>query len=162
MPRLLPKIISEDDAIKLINGARNPRRRVAYALGFYAGLRSAEIAALKPEDCDNTRHIIHIIQGKGCKDRNIVLMKELIPAIKHLPIGVSTRMMRFWIAEDSEKLIGRRISMHTLRHSCASWLLNEKRWSAFQVQTFLGHSDVKTTQIYAHVYPEDLVKLVYG
>ena len=107
-----------------------------------------------------------IKQAKGGKDRNIPIIKPLklneqtvLNSLKYLPVKCSVRGLQTVIKLYGKKALGKNIHFHTLRHSGATWLLNKKKWDIRQVQIFLGHSKLQTTEIYAHVSPQDLINL---
>jgi len=161
----IPETISEEELIKIIRDKevkKNKKKVLAYCLGFYEGLRVSEVAKLNKTDFEPNTKLLWIRQAKGSKDRKVPIMKEIIGLIRHLPINVSVRTLQRWIKQDAKRIIEKDIHFHTLRHSCATRLLNKKKWDVRQVQIFLGHSDIAVTQIYTHVNPQDLVNLVWG
>lgn len=166
MARRIPTTITEEEFVKLIRKVKKQHHRVAFILGFYQGMRVSEVVNLKPEDVKFTEHLIQIKQAKGNKDRHIPIVKPLlmgeqtvIRALKHLPVGCSVRALQISFNNYTEKVLGKKLNFHTLRHSGATWLLNKKKWDSRQVQQFLGHSKIATTMIYTHVSPKDLVNL---
>ena len=134
---------------------------------FYQCLRVSEVLKLRPEDYDPNTRLLHIKQAKGNKDRNIPISPELVRAIKILPLGSSNakdngiRALQIAIKKDGARILGKNIHHHTLRHSGATHYLNNKKWDIRQLQRFLGHTDIKVTQLYTHVNPEDLTKLMW-
>ena len=117
----------------------------------------------------NHEHLIKIKQAKGGKDRNIPIIKPLklnpksiLYALNKLPVGCKDRALQVAFKNKSKDILGRDLHFHTLRHSGASWLLNKKKWDIRQVQIFLGHSKIQTTEIYTHVSPQDLINLEWG
>ncbi|MFW6173739.1 MAG: tyrosine-type recombinase/integrase [Elusimicrobiota bacterium] len=166
MSRKIPEIINEEDLLKIIKKTKNKNHRLAFLLGFYQGLRVSEIVKLKPENIDKKSHVIKIKQSKGAKDRNIPIVKPIkatqktvLYALNYLPITVGVRALQIAFKKKAKEVLGKNLHFHTLRHSGATWLLNEKKWNLRQVQRFLGHSKVQTTQIYTHVSPQDLINL---
>lgn len=153
----LPDTITESDVLKMIKSTKNKKHRTAIMLGFYQGLRISEVVKLKPEDFKMERGLVHIIQGKGMKDRIIPILKEVRYCRKHLPLGIGARALQRAVNRISEKTLKSRIKFHTLRHSCATWLLDMGKDTRF-IQQFLGHSRIQTTQIYTHVNPKSLKK----
>ena len=122
-------------------------------LGFYQCLRVSEVVNLKQEHIDKSRGFIHVIAGKGNKDRDIPIMPELNSIIKYLPVDMTRQALHKAI---KKYFIG--MHFHTLRHSGATMYLNEKKISLRAIQQLLGHSRIDTTQIYTHVTPDDLKK----
>ena len=169
MKRKLPETISEEDMLRIVNAENNPRYKLDFLLGFYQCLRVSEVINLLPQNIDKNAHIIHIKKGKGEKDRDIVIVKPLkinpasyIYGLNKLPIGVKVRALQIEFKKKSKDTLNRNLHFHTLRHSGATWLLNKKRWDIRQVQRFLGHSKLQSTEIYTHVNPRDLVELEWG
>jgi len=140
---------------------------MVYLLAFYQCLRISEVLKLTREDYDPNTKLLHIKQGKGNKDRNIPIAPQLVRVVKFLPLGSSKakdngiRAIQYAIKKDGARVLGKDIHPHTLRHSGATHYLNAKRWDIRQLQRFLGHTDIKITQIYTHVNPEDLTKLMW-
>jgi integrase/recombinase XerD len=166
MSRTIPETISEEDLIKILNATKQNNHKLAYLLGFYQALRISEVVNLLPENIDKQQHIIKIKQGKGSKDRNIVIIKPLklketavLSALNKLPVGIKINALQKSFKKIAKAVLGKDLHFHTLRHSGATWLLNKKKWDIRQVQQFLGHSKLQTTEIYCHVSPQDLVEL---
>lgn len=163
----IPNAITEEELIKIVSYKKvKDNHRLAFLLGFYQALRVSEVVKLKPDDVDKQQHLIHIRQAKGSKDRNIPIIKPLKIkettiqyALNKLPVGCGIRALEIAIKRYGKEILGKDIHFHTLRHSGATWLLNKKRWDIRQVQRFLGHSKIQTTEIYTHVNPQDLVEL---
>lgn len=160
--RKIPETITEEELLKIVAATKKKKDKLAYMLGFYEGMRISEVVNLKPENIDKGRKLIMIKEAKGNKDRNIPIMKEIYNGLKHLPIGVKIRAIQTSFKKKAKEVLGKNLYFHTLRHSGATWLLNVKHWSTREVQVFLGHSKVQTTEIYTHVNPENLVDRVWG
>lgn len=164
MKTRIPETIKEEELLKIVNDKElkdKPKKRLAYLLGFYNCLRISEIIKLKPEDFTPNDKLLHIKEAKGNKDRNIPIAPEVAKLIKHLPYGKGIRGLQKAFAKDSLRILGKRHHMHTLRHSGATYYLNEKHWDIRQLQVFLGHSNIAMTQRYTHVNPEALTKIMY-
>lgn len=166
MARNIPATITEQELIAILKATTKPKKRLAYMLGFYQALRVSEVAKLQPGDIDINKHTFFIRQGKGNKDRVIPIVKPLllkertiISYLQHLPIETTTRALQISFKRIAKKVLGKDLHFHTLRHSGATWLLNKKKWDIRQVQVFLGHSKLQTTEIYTHVTPTDLIAL---
>lgn len=160
-PKKLPETISEIDFIKLINNTKAKHHRLAYLLGFYQAMRVSEVVNLKPEDIDEGQKIIRIKNAKGSKDRNIPIAPQVWKGLKILPIKCGVRALEISFKKIAKKTLNRDLHFHSLRHSGATYYLNDKKWDSRQVQVFLGHSSLQTTQIYTHVKPQDLVNLMW-
>jgi len=149
--RKLPKTISEKEFTDIIKTVKNKKIRLAFVLGFYQCLRISEVINLKEENIDKDRGFIHIKAGKGNKDRDIPIMLPVKQGLKHLPMNIGIRALqkqikKYWLD----------IHFHTLRHSGATFYLNEKKIDIRIIQQLLGHSRLDTTQIYTHVNPTQL------
>ncbi len=157
MSRKIPETITEKEFLVLLGKTTNKKKKLAYSLGFYQGLRISEVIKLQKENIDYGRKLILIKQAKGNKDRNIPIMPQMMIGLKHLPVGGGVRALQMSFKKISLMVLNKDLHFHCLRHSCATWLLNEKKWDLRYVQRFLGHSRVDTTMIYTHVNPTDLV-----
>ena len=160
--RKIPETITEKELQELIKKVKFNHQKLAYALGFYQCMRVSEVVNLKPEHIDYGRKLIMIKQAKGKKDRNIPIAPEVLRGLKFLPIQVGVRALQYSFSKYSQEVLNRHLNFHTLRHSGATHYLNVKKWSTRQVQVFLGHSRLDTTQIYTHVNPEDLVNIMWN
>lgn len=167
----IPEVITEEELFKILNDEKvrnNKKHSVSYLLCFYQALRVSEVVKLTPEDYNPENKLIHIRQAKGSKDRKIPINPKCVKAIKYLPVGSSNakdkgvRALQYAIKKDSKRILGKDIHPHTLRHSGATYYLNVKKWDTRQLQRFLGHTNIKITQLYLHVNPEDLTKLMWN
>jgi len=164
--RKIPETIQEEEIVKILQATKNPQHRSAFYLGFYQCLRVSEVIHLKQEDIDKQQHLIKVKQAKGNKDRHIPIIKPKIlsqatifKALNQIPIKIGKRAVQYAFKKKAQEVLNKDIHFHTLRHSGATWLLNKKKWDIRQVQRFLGHSKISTTEIYTHVSPEDLINL---
>ena len=169
MTRKIPNTITEQELITILKRVTKPKKRLAYMLAFYQCMRVSEVIMLSPDRVLLSQHLIQIKEGKGKKDRHIPIVKpillkdnEINKALKHLPIKTTVRALQISFKLIANKVLGKDLHFHTLRHSGATWLLNKKRWDIRQVQQFLGHSKIQTTEIYTHVTPQDLIDLEWG
>jgi integrase/recombinase XerD len=149
--RILPKTISEKEFIEGLKLVKKPYLKVAFMLGFYECLRVSEVVKLRSQDIDKDRGFIHVLAGKGNKDRDVPIMKPLASSLRFLPIPVGIRALqksvnKYWPG----------LHFHSLRHSGATYYLNVRKVGLRQIQQLLGHSRLDTTQIYTHVTPEGL------
>ncbi|HEY8877352.1 MAG TPA: site-specific integrase, partial [Roseateles sp.] len=173
-PRPLPVVLSCDEVARLIAAAPNPKYQAALSVAYGAGLRAAEVCALKVTDIDGERMTLRVEQGKGRKDRYALLSPVLLERLrawwrawwrvgraqgKMLPGGwlfpglnpmdpLSTRQLNraIHLAADAAH-IDKRVSMHTLRHSFATHLL-EQKVDIRVIQVLLGHKRLETTALY--------------
>jgi len=162
MSRKIPVTITAQEFEKIAKAEKNKKKKLAYALGFYQGMRISEIVKLKKTDIDYQRRLINIKEAKGKKDRTIPIAPECLRGLKHLPINFSVRTLQRNFKHLSLKVLNKDLHFHTLRHSGATYYLSVKKWNLRQVQFFLGHSDVSTTQIYTHVNPTEMINLMWG
>lgn len=158
--RKIPTTITEEEFLKLLKDVRMKHHQLAFCLGFYQCMRVSEVVKLKPEDVDIQRHIIMIKEGKGMKDRNIPINPKIIRILKHLPVDCGARALQIALRRKGKQILNKDLKFHSLRHSGATYYLNQQKWDIRHVQQFLGHSKLDTTQIYTHVSPKDLSKLM--
>lgn len=163
----LPTVLSQKECKELFKAPRLLKHRFLLAFAYSAGLRMNELRLLKIADVDIHRKQIHIKQGKGKKDRYVVLshfiaqklqsyLDECKPQVYLFegqtpfePMG--ERSIQYVINEALQKtVIKKQASMHTLRHSFATHLL-EDGVNIQSIQQALGHSDMRTTMVYLHV-----------
>lgn len=172
-PRTLPNVLSVQEVKRLIDGCTSPKYRAALSVAYGAGLRISEVVNLKVTDIDSKRMVINVVQGKGNKDRVAKLSPVLLASLRdwyryaqshnlmlkggwlfpgQQPYNpMSTRQLsRGCIAAAKDAGIEKRVSMHTLRHSFATHLL-EAKVDIRVIQAMLGHSALKTTALYAQV-----------
>jgi len=162
MSRKLPETINEKEIIEILKATKKKHHQIAFALGFYQAMRVSEVVNLKQEDVDYGQKIIRIKQAKGNKDRNIPIAPEVINGLrKHIPIKIKVRALQTAFKKKAQEVLKRNLHFHTLRHSGASHYLNVRKWNLRQVQVFLGHSKLDTTQIYTHVKPQDLINKMW-
>jgi site-specific recombinase XerD len=162
----LPEVLSKDEIIKMLSHLKNPKHHCIISLLYGSGLRVGEVVRIKMKDLDLERMVLLVRQGKGKKDRFTILpesLKDILnkqrkikssndylftnPNNKHL----SEASVQKIVAKTARGVgINRVVSPHTLRHSFATHLL-ENGTDMRYVQELLGHSDIRTTQIYTHV-----------
>ncbi len=170
----IPTVLTKEEVKQLLNNTHNPKHRLLVELLYASGLRVSEAVKLRVTDLDQKEHMGYVREGKGKKDRNIILSKEfvknlqeyltkrkeesdyLFPSYKdHL----TTRMAQK-IVNDAAKQAGikKRVFCHALRSSFATHLL-EAGTDIRVIQELLGHSDISTTQRYTQVSREQLKKV---
>ncbi|MDR5777516.1 MULTISPECIES: tyrosine-type recombinase/integrase [unclassified Caballeronia] len=173
LPRTLPVILSREEVGRLIAAATNLKHQTALALAYGTGLSASEVTALKVGDIDSERMTLRVEQGKGQKDRYAMLSPILLERLrvwwrvaraqgKMLDGGwlfpglnptepLSTRQLNRAVHAAAEAAgIDKRVSMHTLRHSFATHLL-EQKVDIRVIQVMLGHKKLETTALYAQV-----------
>lgn len=163
----LPVVLSKQECKELFKAPRWLKHRYLLAFAYGGGLRMSELRLLKISDVDLDRQLIHIRCGKGKKDRYVTLSNYLAKTFTHYlqevkpqvylfegqspsePMG--ERSIQYVINEALQKTtIKKQVSMHTLRHSFATHLL-EDGVNIQSIQKALGHSDMRTTMVYLHV-----------
>jgi site-specific recombinase XerD len=174
-PRRLPTVLSVQEVGRMIDvAARCPRDKALLMTTYGAGLRVSEAVALKAQDIDSPRMLIHVRLGKGKKDRMVKLSAALLTALREAwrsrpqgagktradclfpgrrnPAQPIDRMTAFRIVTRAAKRAGitRRVGPHTLRHSHATHLL-EAGADLHTIQLLLGHAHLKTTTLYLHL-----------
>lgn len=183
VPRTLPVVLSREEVARLIAATRNLKHQTALSVAYGAGLRASEVIALKVGDVDSQRMTLRVERGKGRKDRYAMLSPVLLERLrawwrvghaqgKILRGGwlfpgldpmdpLTTRQLNRCIHAAAQAAgINKRVSMHTLRHSFATHLL-EQKVDIRVIQVLLGHKKLETTSIYAHV-ATDLLRSVIG
>jgi len=166
-PRKLPVVLSLDEVVRLLDAAPGLKYKAALSVAYGAGLRANEVVSLKVSDIDSKRMVIRVEQGKGGKDRYVMLSPHLLDLLRTWwkaarPRGwlfpgrapaqpMTTRQLnRACHAAAQMAEINKRVSLHTLRHSFATHLL-EQKVDVRIVQVLLGHSKLDTTALYTHV-----------
>lgn len=167
MSKKLPETITEEEFHALIKATLKDHHRLAFSMAFYQGMRISECIKLEVSNIDFGQKLIRIKQGKGDKDRNIPIMPEFLPTLKRnkdlLPLKIGHRALEIAFKATLKRAgIEKDLHFHNLRHSCATWLLNVKKWDVRLVQQFLGHSRLDTTQIYTIVTPQNLLEQAWG
>ena len=180
--RTLPVVLSRDEAARLIAATRNLKHQTALSVAYGAGLRASEVIALKVGDVDSQRMTLRIEQGKGRKDRYAMLPSLLLERLRTWwrvaraqgkmleggwlfpgmdPIeSLTTRQLNRAVhAAALAAGIDKRVSMHTLRHSFATHLL-EQKVDIRVIQVLLGHKKLETTALYAQVATDLLREVI--
>jgi integrase/recombinase XerD len=165
--RKLPVVLSLEEIRNLFDGLGNIKHRTMLMLVYSAGLRVGEVVHLKIADIDSTRKMIHIKGGKGRKDRYSILSDVLIEVLREYWKVYKPKDWLFegqkegkaYSVRSAEKVfedavrkagIKKEVSIHSLRHAFATHLLEQGTDIRF-IQELLGHSSVRTTEIYTHV-----------
>ncbi len=166
-PRKLPVVLSPEEVARLLDAAPGLKYKAALSVAYGAGLRASEVVSLKIADIDSTRMVIRVEQGKGRKDRYVMLSPHLLPLLRAYwaasrprgwlfpgqnPVNpLTTRQLNRACHGAAEAAgIDKRVSLHTLRHSFATHLL-EQKVDVRVIQLLLGHKKLETTALYAQV-----------
>ena len=166
-PRKLPVVLSPEEVARLLDAAPGLKYKAALSVAYGAGLRASEVISLKIGDIDSERMVIRVEQGKGRKDRYVMLSPHLLALLRAWwkaarPQGwlfpgrdrvqpMTTRQLnRACHAAAQMAEINKRVSLHTLRHSFATHLL-EQNIDVRVIQVLLGHAKLDTTALYTRV-----------
>ncbi|MFA4871437.1 MAG: site-specific integrase [Pedobacter sp.] len=171
----LPLILSRDEVQKILSALTNIKHRALLTITYSAGLRVGEARCLKISDIDSSRMLVRVEQAKGHKDRYTVLSPK---ALELLRVYWKLYKPKYWLFENKDRHpvpestaqqifknalektgIKKKASIHTLRHSFATHML-EQGISLPIIQQLLGHKSLKTTSGYLHVqqYSIDAVR----
>ena len=172
--KYLSIILSTDEVENIINATRNLKHKVLLSIIYSAGLRIGEALSLELNNIDSARMLIRISQAKGNKDRYVPLSKKLIFYLReyfkiyrpHLFLfegrfgGKYTQSSSRMVLKRAQQIAGinKRVTLHILRHSYATHLLEGGTDIRF-IQELLGHNSPKTTMIYTHVATKDLLEI---
>lgn len=170
-PRKLPTVLSPEEVARLIDSARNLMHRTMLMTLYATGLRRAELCHLKVSDIDSERMVIHVHQGKGSRDRDVLLTPKLLDTLREYWRWMKPKTYLFpgmvdnWRADVpiTEKIvwdavahaakqagIKKHVSPHTLRHSFATHML-EAGADLRTIQVLLGHSKLEHSTVYLHL-----------
>lgn len=168
----LPVVLSINEVEKLIAVTSNIKHRALLALAYSSGLRRQEAQMIKPADIDSARMQVHIVQGKGNKDRRSILSQKALELLRTYyrierpktflfeaqgkkGTHLSETTLCNIVKQNALKAgIKKKVSFHTLRHCFATHLL-EKGINIRLIQEFMGHVSIKTTSIYMHLVNTD-------
>jgi len=165
-PKQLPNVLSEEEVKRLLEQVSNLKHRCILMVVYSAGLRLSEVVSLRIEDIDSQRMQIFVKAAKGKKDRYTLLSKKVLLLLRTYfkeyrptyylfegqhggPYGKRSVQQIFNRAYQKSH-IQKKATLHTLRHSFATHLL-ENGVSLRYIQQLLGHESSKTTEIYTHI-----------
>jgi site-specific recombinase XerD len=172
-PRRLPVVLSPEEVARLLASATNIKQKVVLSLTYATGLRASEVVSLKLTDIDSERMVIRVEQGKGKKDRYVILSPNLLELLRewwrvarqkggmppdqpwlfpgycgqHMSARQLHRLVRMAATRAG---ITKRVGVHTLRHCFATHLLEQKT-DIRVIQVLLGHKKLDTTALYTRV-----------
>lgn len=170
-PHKLPVVLSQEEVLAFFDNVPSLKYRAALMVCYGAGLRISEAVALKVSDIDSERGLLRVEQGKGHKDRYAMLSPRLLDVLRRYyratrPQGcylfpswrkeqhLCTTSLQLACREAALRAgIAKRVTVHTLRHSFATHLL-ENGTDIRIIQVLLGHSRIDTTARYAAVSPQ--------
>ena len=163
----LPVVFSKEEIFNIIEHTRNLKHRSIIVVAYSSGLRLDEVRQVKLTDIDSSRMQIRVSNGKGNKSRYTILSKQVLELLREYwryyrpksylfegrqkgePISQRT-IQEFFHQRMTAAGIRKPASFHTLRHSFATYLL-EQGTNLRIIQTLLGHTSIKTTTIYTHL-----------
>ena len=166
----LPAVLSREEVERLLKSVANLKMRTAFITIYAAGLRVSELVALTAGDIDSARMVINIRQGKGGKDRTVMLSEQLLAILRDYwkrtrpshwlfpgpnPLQpVTARTLQRACREAAQAAgLDKLVTVHTLRHSFATHLL-EQRVDIRLIQGLLGHRNINSTTRYTRVAVE--------
>lgn len=177
-PQKLPAILSREEVTRLLEATTTLRHRVLLMITYGGGLRVSEAVHLRHDDLDRSRQLIHVVHGKGQKDRYTLLPRCVLEPVDRYravygrssdwmfpqreraerPLDPSCAQKVYYAAKDRAGItkVG---GIHALRHAFATHLL-EAGCDLPTLQRLLGHGDIKTTMRYLHVTPRTLAERV--
>jgi len=170
----LPVVLSKSEISRLISVTDNLKHKAVLVTIYSLGLRAGEMLNLKVIDLDGDRNVVNIYNAKGKKDRQLmfpqnlkVLLREYFKAYKpkeYLFEGQGkmqySRSSALKVLKRNARKAGikKQVTLHTLRHSFATHLL-EDGTDVRIIQKLLGHNSIKTTMIYTHVANHQLIQI---
>jgi len=171
----LPVILSQEEVARILSSVDNIKHKALLVLVYSGGLRVGEVVKLKPKDVDSSRMLIHIKESKGRKDRYTMLSETALEVLRQYwreyrpqkwvfegakaDRYISIRTVQKILEHACKKAeIKKDISVHTLRHSFATHLL-ESGTDLRYIQEILGHKNSKTTEIYTHVSTKSIGRI---
>ena len=162
----LPVVLNQEEVKQLLKCIDNIKHRALVMLVYSSGLRLSEIVGLKIKDLDSVQMQIRVQQGKGKKDRVTILSERVLEILRRYfqqyqpkewlfegaDGGQYSKRSAQQIVKDAARKAGikKKISIHTLRHSFGTHLL-ESGTNLRYIQSLLGHESIKTTEIYTHI-----------
>jgi integrase/recombinase XerD len=168
-PKRLPVVLSLEEVTRFFAAIIGVKHRAILMTAYAAGLRISEVVALRVDDIDSKRMVLRVRQGKGRRDRNVMLSPRLLTLLREYwkiarptdrlfpgqvegqPLTVGS-VHRICVQAARAAGLDKHVTVHTLRHSFATHLL-EAGTNIRTVQVLLGHRNIKTTAVYTHVSP---------
>jgi site-specific recombinase XerD len=174
--RPLPTVLSEAEMVRLLGAPMSRKMRTVLMTLYSAALRLREGTHLRPEDLDTATMSIRIRQPKGGRDRTVMLSRQLLVELREywrayrpgpwLFYGQSKerplcdKSVQRAVRQAAERTgLRKRVTPHTLRHSCATHLL-DRGTSVRYIQELLGHKSLQTTLRYTRVLPQAVAEIV--
>ncbi len=162
----LPSVLTTEAIVKMVNCTVNLKHRALIELLYSSGIRLTESVDLRLGDIDGKNLLVHIVQGKGGKERYTIISAHALQTLRDYYIRYRPQQYLFegwkhkqYSPRSVEKVVGsaakragiiKNVTPHTLRHSFATHLL-EQNINLYTIQKLLGHASIKTTTVYTHV-----------
>ena len=173
-PRKLPVILSADEVVRFLEAVPSLKTRTALTTAYAVGLRASEAVSLKVADIDSSRMLIQVRHGKGAKHRTVMLSPQLLAILRTYWRLARPREWLFPGRDESKPIdvqvlhaacrsatkaagLAKRVTVHTLRHSFATHLL-ESGVDIRIIQVLLGHNSLSTTARYTQVATTTIAK----
>lgn len=177
--KVLPAVLTKEEVMLIFEKIENPKHRLMMLLTYGAGLRISETCTLKWGDILVDEYKIHIKSAKGKKDRIVMLPGSIVSYLKHYrevqvrsgtrdyvfsgqqmgePYSTSSMQQIMRRAVQASR-INKQATVHTLRHSFATHLL-EGGTDIRYIQSLLGHSSIKTTMVYTHITSGKMARII--
>jgi site-specific recombinase XerD len=170
VPIKLPEVLSGSEVSRLLDALHSLKPQLVVMVAYGTGMRVSEACNLSVEDIDSSRGMIHIRQGKGKKDREVMLPETLLLCLREYCRKIKPGKGKTWLfpgrkpgrpisangvrgamkKATQEAKIVKRATPHTLRHTFATHLM-ETGTDIRVIQELLGHNSIRTTQRYTHV-----------
>ncbi|GAB4301390.1 MAG: site-specific integrase [Ignavibacteriaceae bacterium] len=173
-PNSLPNILTVEEVREIINSITNLKHRAIISTIYSCGLRISEAMNLKIKDIDSSAMTVKIVNAKGRNDRIVMLSEKLLSLLREYFKEYKPKVYLFegqkgekyssrsiqQIFNNAVKKVGikKKVTVHSLRHSFASHLLDNGTDIRF-IQELLGHKHLSTTQIYTHINPVSVKKI---
>lgn len=169
-PQRIPELLTRSEVCQILGACKNPKHRMMLQVTYSCGLRVSELVALKVRDIDGERGLLRIEQGKGAKDRMVILAPGILNALRqywshwhprhwlfphphqpliHLNASAPQRAFKQAKMRSGVQKTG---GIHSLRHAYATHQL-EHGLPVHELQRLLGHSDLRSTLHYVHWVP---------
>lgn len=167
----IPQLLGREEVARLLDACSNPKHRMLLETCYGCGLRVSELVALRVRDIDGERRLLRVEQGKGAKDRQVLIAPALLDGLRRYwreqrpvdwlfpsardrthPISVATAQKVYGHAKRRggvDKVGG----IHALRHAYATHQL-ERGLPVHQLQRLLGHQNLQSTLRYVHWVPD--------
>tara|TARA_R110002020_G_scaffold96083_3_gene230405 strand:+ start:1827 stop:3191 length:1365 start_codon:yes stop_codon:yes gene_type:complete len=180
LEQTLPTVCSEEEIQQILSGIKNIKHKAILSTIYSAGLRISELINLPINAIDSDRMQIHVEKAKGNKDRYTILSKKILELLreyfkkekphywlfegmgstKEKPVQYTTRSIQQILKKALSKTkITKHVTVHTLRHSFATHLL-ENGTDLRYIQSLLGHSNSKTTEVYTHITTKGFSQII--